>query len=1222
MSYSTKQRNGEPKEILGLNRITKKRILELCKKNKLYQTPELNDVLYLHYQGFECIECLEDYTELKCLWLECNAISEIQGLDKQTKLKCLFLQSNLIRKIENLDFCKELDMINLSQNHIRKIENCGFEVLPVLNTLNLASNYITNCEGLRELENCRNLSVLDLSNNRIDDILVVKIFAKMPELKVLVLQGNPVVSKIPQYRKTLILECKKLTYLDSRPVFPKDRACAEAWKRGGYQEERKENERWNRKERKKMRDGVNATIKLRNKYRKAEDQLSLIPSSDSEEDSSAPKQIKSVREYEDVSIDSMWDEVANDRTSEKSGMSTSTSTSTSDGTDPDQISEESDEPNELKNEIVEDVTPANELENPNIKSVAPINETNKAEVHGSQTSLDSEDMQEKYQPTVEAIRSLSKSEHSIIESWSKVEFDIENVLKDNEDNYEPLEELEETMKLLNQLENKHLSSQVHTQLKGNKMSLESQHKEIDSCQINYQLKKDFEELSVNMENFVKQLDKEKEERKEIIDALFSTQHQQQQQQQQQQQNIEDSSSDTNDQEMMDDDINEKKWNSLVDQWDKATKLPNKPINLVNEVLIKDIKDIENPPLSSLEPNEPDSSFSCVVINQENKKETNLSENSLYEPLDITFMSRQSREAMNSFEREANELKKLLQKLETENEVLFNDINTESKCQMEDQIQENKEKEHEEVNREIVSPLLNEILQSLELINLCPPSYKFPEIFSDTEDNNYCEPIRPPTNPTHSDNIPQFRAKFKEFFQDVKNKNQKELTKVQQKTLVFKQMSEQPALNRFHHESLDSVNAQLEEFKRQQKAKISRLVDRVYAQKDRYNDTLELSDGKLMVRNRDTGELKDLPEPTKHDSTDSESDYDTALSDDETEKPKFLHSWRKPFKPTVRKSSEYLITQALNENNCFTARDQEEESEDSNDEFYSIESQNKPSLYSIDREFFNKLTLENLDVSETDENHIVHCARSYEELKNCLKLSKEERSLTAEETELLESMIEKKGPSNTNQPDRGETKPLSGKLTEEEQAWFDKMLQKTKDEQKDVYIQTLAIPAGIKLYEYKYDNENVSCGSSRDWPARDRDTATVCNEIHDKGIYTFVYEGPEEDTTKDETIENQRELEEEGIGKEKSSMLSMEFPSEEEKAEIESNIDNENKCAGKKITTTTEIAGLNTSCPVQISDTKTCSKSSPEIEVLECNLEIIDCNEEVVDTITVSAEVHY
>lgn len=41
----------QTEEILGLNRMTKKHIQELCKKNKLYQTPELNDVLYLHYQG-------------------------------------------------------------------------------------------------------------------------------------------------------------------------------------------------------------------------------------------------------------------------------------------------------------------------------------------------------------------------------------------------------------------------------------------------------------------------------------------------------------------------------------------------------------------------------------------------------------------------------------------------------------------------------------------------------------------------------------------------------------------------------------------------------------------------------------------------------------------------------------------------------------------------------------------------------------------------------------------------------------------------------------------------------------------------------------------------------------------------------------------------------------------------------------------------------------------
>lgn len=41
----------EYKEITGLHRITQKRIKELCKKDRLYQTPKLNDVLYLHYQG-------------------------------------------------------------------------------------------------------------------------------------------------------------------------------------------------------------------------------------------------------------------------------------------------------------------------------------------------------------------------------------------------------------------------------------------------------------------------------------------------------------------------------------------------------------------------------------------------------------------------------------------------------------------------------------------------------------------------------------------------------------------------------------------------------------------------------------------------------------------------------------------------------------------------------------------------------------------------------------------------------------------------------------------------------------------------------------------------------------------------------------------------------------------------------------------------------------------
>ncbi|XP_037372154.1 dynein axonemal assembly factor 1 [Talpa occidentalis] len=245
----------------GGPRMTKRFLQKLCKQHKLYITPSLNDTLYLHFKGFDRIENLEEYTGLRCLWLECNGIQKIENLEAQTELRCLFLQVNLLHKIENLEPLQKLDALNLSNNYIKTIENLA--CLPVLNTLQMAHNHLETVEDIQHLKECLKLCVLDLSHNKLSDPEILSVLESMPDLRVLNLMGNPVIKHIPSYRRTVTVRLKHLTYLDDRPVFPKDRACAEAWARGGYAAEKEERELWESRERKKITDSIEALARLK-----------------------------------------------------------------------------------------------------------------------------------------------------------------------------------------------------------------------------------------------------------------------------------------------------------------------------------------------------------------------------------------------------------------------------------------------------------------------------------------------------------------------------------------------------------------------------------------------------------------------------------------------------------------------------------------------------------------------------------------------------------------------------------------------------------------------------------------------------------------------------------------------------------------------------------------------------------------------------------------------
>ena len=108
----------------------------------------------------------------------------------------------------------------------------------------------------------------------------------MQSLKAVYLKGNEMTRNIPNYRKFLIKALPILTYLDDRPVNEGDHLAAEAFYRGGLEEEKKVREDWKKRKdligkiREKESSGVpfderrsKAIQSLRNEYLKRKETL-------------------------------------------------------------------------------------------------------------------------------------------------------------------------------------------------------------------------------------------------------------------------------------------------------------------------------------------------------------------------------------------------------------------------------------------------------------------------------------------------------------------------------------------------------------------------------------------------------------------------------------------------------------------------------------------------------------------------------------------------------------------------------------------------------------------------------------------------------------------------------------------------------------------------------------------------------------------------------------
>ncbi|CCW62742.1 unnamed protein product [Phytomonas sp. EM1] len=316
--------------------MTKEVIVASCKANGGYESPKLNDQLFLHCKGFVEIKNLEPYTNVKVLWLEQNAITNLSGLEHQRDcLVSLFLQNNTICSLQTLTATPlhNLRVLNISHNYITSLKGIA-AACPCLETLQVSHNHLVSLDACRDLwQLSETLTSVDLSYNKItqsetvsdgpvvnpfnakasvgsisdsdihiswqpdngekdlssgpvqnqssrrfdkDPLVVVHFFKNLPNVSVVYIHGNGITHGLKNYRRNMVLHLPNLTYLDERPVFPEERRVVEAWGRGGDEAEAAERAAIREEKREHLKSCVSVLTDRLENSREARDRLTKI----------------------------------------------------------------------------------------------------------------------------------------------------------------------------------------------------------------------------------------------------------------------------------------------------------------------------------------------------------------------------------------------------------------------------------------------------------------------------------------------------------------------------------------------------------------------------------------------------------------------------------------------------------------------------------------------------------------------------------------------------------------------------------------------------------------------------------------------------------------------------------------------------------------------------------------------------------------------------------
>eukprot|EP00397_Hematodinium_sp_SG-2012_P013380 GEMP01013584.1.p1 GENE.GEMP01013584.1~~GEMP01013584.1.p1 ORF type:complete len:467 (+),score=95.16 GEMP01013584.1:561-1961(+) len=240
MAYDDPSRYGRPiRDISKIGEMTEKSVTALCVRNEGYESPWLNDTLYLHYAGFNSIPegVLDAYHNTRSLFFQANGLKKIENIEALQELRALYLQQNCIQCIENLSGFRHLIVLNLANNGIETVPPGSLP--PALEQLNLSRNHLNVVGDIQGIFECPKLNSVDVSYNNFENEIEIMECWQAMSLDCLFLHHNPCSSRIKNYRRRLISTLSTLRFLDARPVETLERVGAEAWSRGEQENDAK-----------------------------------------------------------------------------------------------------------------------------------------------------------------------------------------------------------------------------------------------------------------------------------------------------------------------------------------------------------------------------------------------------------------------------------------------------------------------------------------------------------------------------------------------------------------------------------------------------------------------------------------------------------------------------------------------------------------------------------------------------------------------------------------------------------------------------------------------------------------------------------------------------------------------------------------------------------------------------------------------------------------------